>query len=174
MVAILENRGISVKKIIYILGLACIFLTGFAFAAEQKIAVIDVISILHSMPEREQVAKKLDNEFRGRARALQAEETQAKAAAQRLQKEGMTLSTSDKAKLSGTVKAFEQKAQKFSQDYRKRENEEGNKLLSKIRNAVIEVVKKDHYSVVMKAEAAFYADSASDITDKVLEQVKKQ
>ena len=45
------------RKCIYILGLITLFLAGSAFAAEQKIAVVDVISILHNMPEREQVAK---------------------------------------------------------------------------------------------------------------------
>lgn len=161
------------RKCIYILGLITLFLTGSAFAAEQKIAVVDVISILQNMPEREQVAKKLDSEFESRAKVLQNEEKNAKQAAYRLQKEGMTLSTADKNKLAGTIKAFEEKARAFSQDYRKRESEEANKLLAKIRKAVASVVKKEHYSIVLKAEAAFYADGAADITDKVLEQVKK-
>lgn len=160
------------KKLFYLLGLT-LFLSGYALAANQRIAVIDVLSILQNMPEREQVAKTLEKEFDSRIKTLQNDEKKAIEAEQRLQREGLTLSSSQKKKLIETKSKFEEKASTLSKDYRKRESEEVNKLLAKIRDAVVTIVKKENYSIVLKAEAAFYADGASDITDKVLAQVKK-
>lgn len=161
------------KKFIYTLGLILLLISGQSFAAPEKIAVVDVISILQNMPERQQVAKTLDQEFKSRGKKLRIEEKRASDAAQRLQKENMTLSAAEKQKLTTMINAFEEKARSFSQDYRKREGEEANKLLAKIQKAVSIIVKKENYAIVLKAEATFYANNVADITDKVLEQVKK-
>ncbi|WP_392566361.1 OmpH family outer membrane protein [Utexia brackfieldae] len=161
------------KKILCILSLTALLLSGFAYADGQKIAVIDVIYILQNMPEREAISKALDSEFEARAKVLQTEEQKTNEAASRLQKEGLTLSAAQKKKLADQINAFETKAKAFSQDYRKREGEEANKLLVRIKDVVTQIVKKDNYSLVLKAEAAFYADNSTDITAQVLEQVKK-
>ena len=47
-----------------------------------------------------------------------------------------------------------------------------NKLVTKVQSAVKTVAEKEGYSVVVKADAAFYASADSDITEKVLKQVK--
>lgn len=173
IISLTENRGMNVKKFIYTLGFILLVISGQSFSAPEKIAVVDVISILQNMPERQQVAKALDQEFKSRSEKLRAEEKKTSDAAQRLQKENMTLPAAEKQKLTTMISAFEEKARAFSQDYRKRESEEANKLLTKIQKAVSVIVKKEDYAIVLKAEAAFYANNVSDITDKVLEQVKK-
>ncbi|MCO6523491.1 MAG: OmpH family outer membrane protein [Candidatus Schmidhempelia sp.] len=161
------------KKIIYALGLMIMLLTGSVFAAEQKIAIVNVMYILQHMPEREAVSKTLNSEFESRAKTLQAQEKKAQEAAQRLQKENLTLSASDKKKLTEIIGAFEEKAKAFSQDYHKRETEEVNKLLGRVQEAVSKLVKQENYSLVLKAEAAFYVNDTIDITEEVLAQVKK-
>lgn len=161
------------KKIISVIGLSLALLfSGMAYA-DTKVAVVDVVSILQQMPQRESVSKALDAEFESRAKVLKEEEKKAYDANQRLQKEGMTLSASEKTKLANVIKAFEDKAKSFSADYRKRENEEASKLLTKIQDAVVKVAEQEKYDLILKAEAAFYAVDAVDVTSKVLEQVKK-
>lgn len=161
------------KKIISVISLSLALLfTANAFA-ETKIAVIDVMTILQQMPEREKVSKALDAEFEARAKSLQQEEKKANDAAQKLQKDGMTLSESEKTKLTKIIKAFQDKANDFTADYRKRESEEASKLLVKIQDAVTQVAKAQKYDLILKAEAAFYVVDSVDITDIVLEQVKK-
>ncbi len=161
------------KKIIYVIGMSVALLFTSIASAEVKIAVVDVMSILQRMPQRESVGKALDSEFEARAKALQADEKKAGESAARLKKDGVTLSASEKAKLTKTISDFESKAKAFSNDYRKRENEEAGKLLVKIQDAVKEIVNTEKYDLVLKAEAALYASDAVDISDKVLEKVKK-
>lgn len=161
------------KKIISVTILSFILLFVGAATADTRIAVVDVVSILQQMPQREGIIKAIEAEFSPRAKALQDEEKKAKDAAQKLQKEGMTLSSKEKTKLTDLISAFQEKANTFTADYRKRENEEANKLLAKIGEVVKKIATQEKYELVLKAEAAFYATDAVDITDKVFTQVKK-
>jgi outer membrane protein len=162
----------KVKKIISILGIsATFFFTGIA-NAEVKIGVIDVMSILQRMPQREAVGKALDKEFDAKIKSLQDVESKAKNASARLKKEGQTLSASEKSKLNKTISDFENKAKAFSNEYRKRESEEAEKLLAKIQEAVKDIVATEKYDLILKAEAALSASDSVDITEKVLEKVK--
>ncbi|OTQ59182.1 hypothetical protein B6D18_04645 [Gilliamella sp. A7] len=163
----------KVKKIISVLGLSVVLLFAGTANAEVKIGVIDVMSVLQQMPQRETVGKELDKEFESRAKALQQEEKKASDAAARLKKEGLTLSSSEKTKLNKIISDFENKAKAFSNDYRKRETEEATKLLSKIQEVVKKIVEDEKYDLILKAEATLSASDAVDITNKVLEKVKE-
>ena len=163
----------KVKKIISVLGLSVALLFTGVANAEIKIGVIDVMSVLQQMPQRETVGKALDKEFEARAKTLQQEEKKANEAAARLKKDGLTLSSSEKTKLNKTISDFENKAKAFSNDYRKRETEEASKLLTKIQEAVKKIVEEEKYDLILKAEATLSASDAVDITNKVLEKVKK-
>ncbi|MCO6536655.1 MAG: OmpH family outer membrane protein [Gilliamella sp.] len=161
------------KKIIYFLSVSTALLFASFVNAEVKIGVVDVMSVLQRMPQRESVGKALDSEFEARAKSLQAEEKKANEAAARLKKDGLTLSSSEKTKLNKTISDFENKAKAFSADYRKRETEEAEKLLIKIQEAIKDIVAKEKYDIILKAEATLSASDAVDISDKVLEKVKK-
>lgn len=163
----------KVKKIISILGISfALLFTGMA-NAEIKIGVIDVMTVLQKMPQREQVSNDLNKKFESRAKALAEEEKKANDALARLKKDGLTLSASEKTKLNKVVSDFENKAKAFTEEYRKVEAEEANKLLKKIQDAVKEIVETEKYDLVLKAEATLSASDTVDITDKVLEKVKK-
>ncbi|OTQ32285.1 hypothetical protein B6D19_05905 [Gilliamella apicola] len=163
----------KVKKIISVLSISVALLfTGIA-NAEIKIGVIDVMTVLQNMPQRETVGQALNKEFEAREKSLREEEKKASDAAARLKKDGLTLSSSEKTKLNKTISDFENKAQAFSTDYRKRESEEVGKLLAKIQEAVKNIVTTEKYDIILKAEATLSASDAVDITNKVLEKVKK-
>lgn len=162
----------KVKKIISIIGLSVVILFSGMASAEVKIGVIDVMSVLQRMPQRETVGKALDKEFDSKIKSMQELETKAKDANARLKKEGPTLSASEKNKLNKTISDFESKAKAFSIEYRKRETEEAEKLLVKIQEAVKNIVATEKYDLILKAEAALSASDAVDITEKVLEKVK--
>nr|WP_255457071.1 MULTISPECIES: OmpH family outer membrane protein [unclassified Gilliamella] len=134
--------------------------------------VINVESVLERMPQRESVRKMLKNEFEARANSLQEEEKKSKEAIARLKKDGLTLSSSEKAKLNKVISDFESKADAFSVDYQKRQKEEAEKLFTKIQEAVKDIVATEGYDVILSAGATLFASDAVDISDKVLEKVK--
>ena len=163
----------KVKKIISVFGIiVALFFTSMV-NAEVKIAAVDVMSVFQRMPQREIVGKALEKEFSAQIKSLQAEEKQASEANARLKKDGLTLSSSEKAKLGKIITDFEDNLNDYRIKFEKRESEEKGKLLTKIQGAVKDIVASEKYDIVLKAEALLFASDAVDITDKVLEKVKE-
>lgn len=164
------------KKWLYAAGLGLVMASSVSVQAADKIAVVNVQSIFQQMPARDAVAKQLENEFKGRATQLQAQERDLQTKMQKLQRDGSTMKASDRSKLEKDVMAqredFSTKAQAFEQDNRRRQAEERNKILSRIQDAVKSVASKQGYDIVVDANAVAYASHEKDITADVLKQVK--
>ncbi|AJJ10915.1 outer membrane family protein [Yersinia rohdei] len=164
------------KKWLCAAGLGLALAASASVQAADKIAIVNVSSIFQQLPARETVAKQLENEFKGRASELQKMEQDLQAKMQKFQRDASTMKASDRSKTEQDIMkqrdAFSQKAQAFEQDNRKRQNEERNKILSRIQDAVKSVASKGGYDVVIDANAVAYADPSKDITADVLKQVK--
>ncbi|MFC3394618.1 molecular chaperone Skp [Brenneria rubrifaciens] len=164
------------KKWLCAAGLGLALAASASVQAADKIAVVNVSSIFQQLPQRETVAKQLENEFRGRATELQSMEKELQTKMQKLQRDGSTMKASDRNKMEKDVIAqreqFSTKAQAFDQDNRRRQMEERNKILTRIQDAVKTVASKEGYDVVIDANAVAYAANAKDITADVLKQVK--
>nr|WP_263458403.1 molecular chaperone Skp [Brenneria tiliae] len=157
-------------------GLGLALAASASVQAADKIAVVNVSSIFQQLPQRETVARQLENEFKGRASELQSLEKDLQTKMQRLQRDSSTMKASDRNRMEKDIMAqreqFSTKAQAFDQDNRRRQMEERNKILSRIQDAVKSVASKEGYDVVIDANAVAYAANAKDITADVLKQVK--
>lgn len=164
------------KKWLYAAGLGLALAASASVQAADKIAVVNIANIFQQSPQRAVVAKQLENEFKGRATDLQAQERDLQTKMQRLQRDGSTMKAAERSRLEKEVMAqredFSGKAQAFEQDNRRRQGEERNKILSRIQDAVKAVATKQGYDIVIDANAVAYAGSANDITADVLKQVK--
>ncbi|MBJ7221894.1 MULTISPECIES: molecular chaperone Skp [unclassified Brenneria] len=164
------------KKWLCAAGLGLALAASASVQAADKIAVVNVSSIFQQLPQRETVAKQLENEFKGRASELQTMETSLQTKMQKLQRDGSTMKASERSKMEKDVMAqreqFSTKAQAFEQDNRRRQMEERNKILTRIQDAVKSVASKEGYDVVIDANAVAYSANAKDITADVLKQVK--
>ncbi|MBT0720160.1 molecular chaperone Skp [Tatumella sp. TA1] len=163
------------KKLLCAAGLG-LALAASAASAADKIAVVNVSNIFQQLPQRATVAKQLENEFKGRATDLQAQERAIQAQMQNLQRNGSTMKASERSSLEKDIMAkrqsFENKAQTFEQDNRRRQMEERNKILSSIQTAVKKVADDEGYDVVLDTNSVAYAANSKDITADVLKQVK--
>lgn len=171
-----DGKESKLKKWLYAAGLGMALAVSANVQAADKIAIVNVSSIFQQLPQRATVAKQLENEFKSRATELQGQERDLQSKMQKLQRDGSTMKASDRTKMEKDIMAqrdaFSQKAQAFEQDYRRRQGEERNKLLSRIQDAVRAVAKDKGYDLVIDANAVAYADSSNDITAQVLKQVK--
>ena len=66
-------KVIIMKKLISIITLSTLLLFTSIANAETRVAIVDVVSILERMPQKEAVTKALDDEFSSRAKVLQEE-----------------------------------------------------------------------------------------------------
>ncbi|XBS68976.1 molecular chaperone Skp [Acerihabitans sp. KWT182] len=164
------------KKWLYAAGLGLALAASASVQAADKIAVVNIASIFQQLPQRATVAAQLENEFKGRAADLQAQEKDLQTKMQRLQRDGSTMKASDRNRMEKDLMAqredFSAKAQAFEQDNRRRQAEERNKILSRIQDAVKAVASKQGYDIVIDTNAVAYAGASQDITADVLKQVK--
>lgn len=145
-------------------------------AAADRIAVVNVSSIFQHSSQRAIVAKQLEKEFKIRTSELQSMEQDLQKKMQKLKRDGSTMKAIERGALEKSViaqrEAFSSKAQAFEKDNNRRQNEERNKILSSIQEAVNSVAHKEGYDVVIDANAIAYAKSSKDITVDVLKKVK--
>ncbi len=162
--------------------LLCAASIGLAIAASvgaqaaDKIAVANIAGIFEQSPQRAEVAKKLESEFKTRATDLQTQQRALQAQMQNLQRNSSTMKASERNRLQKEIMTkrqdFETKAQAFEKDNQARQMQERNKILTKIQDAVKSVATKEGYDIVIDSNSVAYAANAKDITSEVLKQVK--
>jgi outer membrane protein len=148
-----------------------------AHSAELKVGYVQVEKILQDAPQTAESGKKLEREFGPRSQELDKMAKQIKDLEGSLDKDGLTLSDSDrrnKERDAQNIKVeFQRKQRELREDINLRKNEELASLQDRINKAVQTVAKAESYDLVMYSGVAYAADKI-DITDKVLKQLGKK
>lgn len=162
------------KKLISIMMLAVALSFTSVANADLKIAVVNVDLIFDKMPQTQATFDQIEKDFKKKTDQLTKDKTGVEQAAQKLQKEGMTLSAAEKKKLVDKIKAFESKAQNMSQDYEQRIFEARVGLYQQIGKSINEVAKKENYDIVLTNQSVgFVSDKVDDMTQVVLQLVSQ-
>ncbi|MCU7835857.1 MAG: OmpH family outer membrane protein [gamma proteobacterium symbiont of Taylorina sp.] len=160
----------------FIILLAFVFVSSFVFA-EQKIAFVNQAKLLQKAPQAEYARTKLQKEFASRDKALVSLQKKIKKAADKLQKNAAVLSVEELNKLKRKVtllsRDLERDKAAFKEDLSIRQNEELIKLQKSVLKSIQTVAEKEKYDLIL-SEGIVYASQRSDITDKILAQLKKQ
>ena len=118
-----------------------------AQAAEQKIGVIHMQSIFQKLPQREVIQKQLQKEFSDRYDQVKKIQNKLIKLEEKRKRDGALMSGSEKTDLIRKAEAlqseYQLKGKALKEDVRRRQGEEENKLLQKIRKAINEVAKKE-------------------------------
>ena len=156
-------------------GIALMASSAVVNAAEQKIAVVDVASVFQQLPQREKVARQLESEFKSRASELQSLEKRIRDRMEKLQRDGSTMSNSDRTKAERDIAQmqadFNLKGRALEEDSRRRQAEERNKILRQVQDAVKAIANKEGYSAVIDTNAVVFARPDMDISSQVIKMV---
>lgn len=148
-----------------------------AQAAELKVGYVQVDKILQEAPQTIESGKKLEREFSPRSQELERMSKQIKDLEAALDKEGLTISESDRRNKERDVQnikiEFQRKQRELREDINLRKNEELGSLQERINKAVQSVSEADGYDLVVYSGVA-YASKKIDITDKVLKLLGKK
>lgn len=147
-----------------------------AFAAD-NIAFINAGYLFQNHPDREAIAKKLDEEFKAPAEKLQANKKSIDEKIAALQKEAPRLKSADIKKkedeINKLMKDHDEQVAKFQAENQKRENEERAKLLESIQTATNNIAKTKGYTYVLDANSVVFAAEGKDISEEVLKSIPK-
>ena len=161
-------------KRIYLMMLAAMFaaigLAGSAYAADVKIGFIDADRINRESVPAERASKKLEKEFAPREADLRKLENQIKTLQGQLEKDGLTMSESDRrakeTELGRQSREFQRLQREFREDLNLRRNEELAALFERANRVIKQVAESEKYDLIV--QEAVYRSPRIDITEKVL------
>ncbi|MDP2878784.1 MAG: OmpH family outer membrane protein [Sulfuricella sp.] len=141
-----------------------------ASAAETKIGFVNTERVFREAAPAMKAQKKLEKEFAARELELQKMAKQAKELQAHLEREGVTISESDRRNkerdLANLNRDFQRAQREFREDLNLRRNEELGAVHDRARKTIMEIAEKEKFDLVL--EEAVYFSPRIDITDRVL------
>ncbi len=144
--------------------------------AEVKIGFVQVDQILQNAPQTNASNKKLEKEFKKRTDTLKKTIKEIQTEEKNFSKNSLTLSDSEKEKLSRKLQQKKIDAQRDERELREdidlRRREEINKLQVKVNEVIEELAKEKKYDLIVYQGVA-YASPSIDLTDEVIKALGK-
>ena len=144
--------------------------------AEVKIGFVQVDQILQNAPQTNASNKKLEKEFKKRTDTLKKTIKEIQTEEKNFSKNSLTLSDSEKEKLSRKLQQKKIDAQRDERELREdidlRRREEINKLQVKVNEVIEELAKEKKYDLIVYQGVA-YASPSIDLTDEVSKALGK-
>jgi outer membrane protein len=138
--------------------------------AELKIGYVSAERILRDSVPAKAAEQKLQQEFAKRGKDMQDMDSQLKAKADKLDKDGPILSDAERTKrqheLQDMDREFQRKRREFQEDLNQRKNEEFQNLLERAQRIVRGIAEQEKFDLIL--QDALYVGPQIDITDKVL------
>jgi len=165
----MEYLMMKFKQLAVSLILASAFVAAPALA-QTKIGFVNTERLLREAPLSIAAQKKLEREFAARDQELQKLAKQARDLQAQLDKDGVTMSDSErKAKerdLGNLNRELQRQGREFREDLNLRRNEELGQIQERARKAIQEIARAEKFDLVV--EQAVYVDPKNDITDRVM------
>lgn len=146
-------------------------------AAETKIGFVNRVKLLKEAPQAEEASKRLQKEFEPREKQLIASQKKLGDKEERFVKDSEILSPGERQKqereLLSEKREFKQAETDLKEDFAIRQSEEMSKIQALLIDAIQQVGKDEQFDLIMY-EGVSYASPRVDITDKVIERLKKK
>jgi outer membrane protein len=157
------------KQLAVSLVLASAFIAAPALA-DTKIGFVNTERLLREAPLSVAAQKKLEREFAARDQELQKLAKQARDLQAQLDKDGVTMSDSERKTKERDLGNFNRELQRqgreFREDLNLRRNEELGQIQERARKAIQEIARAEKFDLIV--EQAVFVDPKSDITDRVM------
>lgn len=156
--------------------LGALLMSGPAYAADYKIGVVQAVRVLESAPQATVAKKKLETEFAGRDKQLMGDQKTLKTLEDRIAKDAAIMSETERSRLERDIIAkrrdIKRNSDEFREDVNFRRNEEFGKIQRQIVDAIKQIADEQKFDLVL-GEGVIYASKAVDMTDQVIERLKK-
>lgn len=159
----------KIKQLAVSLILASAFVAAPALA-DTKIGFVNTERLLREAPLAVAAQKKLEREFAARDQELQKLAKQARDLQAQLDKDGVTMSDSERKTkerdLGNLNRDLQRQGREFREDLNLRRNEELGHIQERARKAIQDIARADKFDLIV--EQAVYVDPKNDITDRVM------
>lgn len=153
-----------------VLALALCAAAGPSLAQELKVGYVNVERLQRESVPAKAALSKLQTEFEKREKDLLETQNRIKAAADKLDKDGITLAEAERARrqrdLVDQNRDFERRRREYQEDLNQRRSEEVAALLERANRVIKQLADQEHYDLIV--QDAVFASPRIDITDKVV------
>ncbi len=158
------------KKLIFTLAAVLLPMTAMTAAQAEKIGFVNTERLLREAPLSVKAQKNLEREFSPREQELQKMAKQARDLQAQLDKDGVTMSETERRnkerELANLNREFQKQSREFREDLNLRRNQELGVIQEKARKAILDIAKTDKFDLIV--EQAVYFNPKIDITDRVM------
>ena len=166
------KETLTVKRLL--LAVAACMLIGnglVAVAQDLKIGFVSTERVFREAAPAVEALKRLEKEFAPREAEIKDVTEKAAQVKQKLEKEGMTMSASDRRNTESELGRLTRERQRLEREFREelnlRKNEELAAGLQRANKVIQEIAEKEKYDLIV--QEAVYRSPRVDITDKVIE-----
>jgi outer membrane protein len=139
--------------------------------------VVNFQEVMSKIPQTTAVMQVLEAEFKDDKAVLAQLEKDIKYYQEKKQRDGSLMSAKDIEELDTQIATlyqdYQAKGKAFQQATGLRKNEETNKIIALVRQAIDSIAAKDKYDLILEQQAVIFAKPDAMITNKVVEQVSK-
>ena len=152
-------------------------LASSAMAADQKIGIVNFQEVMGKIPQTAALMQSLEAEFKDEKAIVTQLEKDIKYYQEKLKRDGSLMSAKEKEELDVNVKSlfqeYQVKGKALQEKASQRQNQETNKIIALVRQAVDNIALKQDYDLVLSQQAVVYSKPDASITDIVVEHVSK-
>ena len=145
-------------------------------AADIKIGVVDMPSLLQKSPQAQSASQDMAKKFDSRKKDLVAEQEKIKNLQDQLNKNGAVMSAGQlqdaQSQLDELQRDFSRKQSDYMDDVNMARNDALSRLQQQVLKAVQEFAQAQKYNLIV-GDGVFYKDNSVDVTDQVLAQMQK-
>lgn len=146
-------------------------------AMAEKIAVVNFQEVMAKIPQTAAVMQQLEAEFKDEKAAMAQLEKDIKYFQEKKKRDSSLMSKKEieelDKKIGAAFQEYQTKGKGLQQQVAQRQNEETNKILALVKQAIDNIAAKEKYDFVLEQKALVFAKPDASITDKVVEQVSK-
>ncbi len=154
-----------------------LLLANSVMAADQKIAVVNFQEIMGKIPQTAALMQSLEAEFKDEKIIITQLEKDIKYNQEKLKRDGALMSKKEKDELNVKIQAlfteYQTKGKALQDKASQRQNQETNKIIALVRQAVDSIAVKEKYDLVLSQQAVIYSKPGNSLTDAVVERVSK-
>ncbi|MEY8199644.1 MAG: OmpH family outer membrane protein [Colwellia sp.] len=166
-----------IKTMVMGVAASSMLLASSAMAADQKIGVVNFQEVMSKIPQTAALMQSLEAEFKDEKTIITQLEKDIKYYQEKLQRDGSLMSVKEKDELNSKVKSlfqeYQVKGKALQEKASQRQNQETNKIIALVRQAVDNIAVKQDYDLVLSQQAVVYSKPDDSITDVVVEHVSK-
>jgi outer membrane protein len=147
-----------------------------AQAQDLKIGYVNSDRVLREATPAKAAQARLETEFAKRDKALVDLAVSLKAAAEKLEREALTMSETDRTRREREVgdqdREIQRKRREYNEDLSQRKNEELNAVVERANKVIKQIFETEKYDLIL--QEAVFAGPRIDITDKVIKALNAQ